>query len=283
MIRALTLLWPMLAAAVLQGPPPRFGSAAHAVVVDAAVFDGGRVVMDLGIKDFELRDNGVIQEILTADFNLLPIDLRLVFDTSGSISDEDLARYLRTMRRVAATLGPRDLYDVVTFNTRIFDAVSRQSPPVTIDLKRIGEDATAFFDAVSAAMVTIPATDRRQITIILSDARDNRSFFDEAAMLDAAGRTDAVVYTILPGDPLAGRAVSVLRLQALSLLTGGRLVRTHEDSVGSAVITAIEEFRQSYVLRYYPTGVAIDGWHKIDVKVRRGRYRIRSRLGYFGG
>jgi hypothetical protein len=44
-----------------------------------------------------------------------------------------------------------------------------------------------------------------------------------------------------------------------------------------------EVFRQSYVLRYRPTGVKPEGWHELKVTlVRRGRFDIRARRGYFG-
>lgn len=258
-----------------------FRSSAHGVAVDVAVFDGDRVVSDLGVNDFEVRDNQVRQTIMAADLNTLPIDLRLVFDTSGSISEHDLARYVQTMSQVASALGTGDRCEIITFNSRIADAASRQHPPIAITLKRGGPDGTAFFDAVTLAMVTVPMPDRRQITIVLSDALDNASFFDETAMLEAARRTDAVVYTILPGNPSESRAVSVTRLQALSLLTGGRLVLSHEAAVASVVIDSIREFRQGYVLRYVLTGVNVPGWHKLSVRVRGG-YRVRARQGYFG-
>jgi hypothetical protein len=91
-----------------------------------------------------------------------------------------------------------------------------------------------------------------------------------------------VVYTILPGDPKRSLAVSVARLQSLSLLTGGRLVRAPQSMVGDVITDAITEFRQSYLLRYTLTGARIEGWHKVDVRVRGGRsYRIRARAGYF--
>jgi hypothetical protein len=87
---------------------------------------------------------------------------------------------------------------------------------------------------------------------------------------------------VLPGDPTVGRNVSVARLQAVSLLTGGRLVRTPEHAVSAVVNNAIREFRQSYVLRYVLEGVPAAGWHKLDVRVRGGNgYRVRARLGYF--
>lgn len=267
----------------LQSPRPTFHGGTDAVPVPVAVFDGDRVVTNLTIHDFELRDNGVRQELTSADFNMLPVDLRLVFDTSGSISEDDLARYRRTMQQVASALEPHDRCEIIAFNARVAEAAARQSPPITIDLKRAGPDGTAFFDAVSLALVTVPTPDRRQITIVLSDALDNSSFFDEGALLDIARRTDAVVYTVLPGDPKLAHAVSSRRLEVLSRLTGGRMLRTPEQTVGSVMNDAIREFRHSYILRYELDGVKIDGWHKLEVRVRGANsYRIRAREGYFG-
>jgi VWFA-related protein len=266
-----------------QDPPaPVFRGGSDGVALNVGVFDGGRPVTTLTARDFDVLDNGVRQTLSSADLSLLPIDLRLVFDTSGSISDADLAQYLRTMRDVAATLEARDRCEIVTFTSRIAQAAARQHPPVAVTLRRAGPDGTAFFDAVILSMVTVPDPDRRQVVVVLSDGRDNASFFDEAAALDAAKRADAVVYTILPGDPFAGRELSVARLRALSLLTGGDLMFTNEHAVRSLILQAIREFRQSYVLRYQVSGVPVRGWHTLDVRVRGG-HRVRARTGYFGG
>jgi hypothetical protein len=187
------------------------------------------------------------------------------------------------MRQVAQTLEARDRCEIITFNAQIAEVASRQHPPVAIALDRGGLEGTSFFDAVSMALVTVPLLDRRQVTIVLSDARDNASFFDEVTMLDIARRTDSVVYSVLPGDATAARALSVSRLRAIAMLTGGRLVHApHDETVGDAIITALDEFRQSYVLRYTPTGVPLDGWHRLEVKVRNRPYRIRAKAGYFG-
>ena len=280
MTMSLKLLAISVAAFYVQVQQPPFKAGTDAVSVEVAVFDGDRVVRNLDIKDFDLRDNNVRQTLQAADASNLPIDLRLVFDTSGSISERDLARYIQTMNRVAVTLQPRDRCEIITFDSRIADAASLQHPPIKIALQRGGLDGTAFFDTVVLAMVTTPTPDRRQITIVLSDALDNTSLFDEKTMREAARHTDAVVYTILPGDPNASRPVSVARLQALSLLTGGKLIRTHESAVASALVNSIAEFRQGYVLRYVLTGVESAGWHKLDVRVKDG-YRVRVKPGYF--
>ena len=104
----------------------------------------------------------------------------------------------------------------------------------------------------------------------------------EVAANRDARLTDAVVYTILPGEPEESRLVSAARLQVMSLLTGGRLVRAPQRTVGAVIIDAITEFRQRYAVRYTLTGTAIKGWHKVDVRVKGGRYRVRTREGYFG-
>jgi hypothetical protein len=41
------------------------------------------------------------------------------------------------------------------------------------------------------------------------------------------------------------------------------------------------EFRQRYELTYTPTGVAQDGWHTIEVKLRGRRGDVKARRGYF--
>jgi len=281
-MRVLALTIAALAATALAPSRQVYRASTDAVVLDVAVFDGDRVVTSLGVDDFEVFDNGVRQPIETVDFNVLPIDLRLVFDVSGSISDEHLAWYVSAMRQATAALAPRDRCEIMTFNARIADAASRQRPPVTINLRRGGPDGTSFFDAVSLAMVTLPAVDRRQMAIVLSDARDTTSIFDEPTVLDMARRTDTVAFTILPGPSSAIRGVSISRLQAIAVLTGGRLIHApHESVVGDAVVTALEEFRHSYVVRYLLTGVPLDGWHKVSVKVRGG-HRVRTKVGYFG-
>jgi hypothetical protein len=45
----------------------------------------------------------------------------------------------------------------------------------------------------------------------------------------------------------------------------------------------LDEFRQSYVLRYSPQGVASAGWHTVIVSVpAQPALAIKARSGYFG-
>ena len=269
-------------AAQVQEPQAPFRSATHSVAVDVSVFDGQRAILGLTAADFDVRDNGVRQKLAGVHPNTLPIDVRLLFDTSGSISQEDLERYRRAMTRVAEALRPEDRVEVLTFSGRISEVVPMQHPPIKVMTQRQDRDGTSFFDAVSLAMVTRPILERRQITIVLTDAQDNDSFFDKDTLYESARRTSAVVYGVLPVGQADDASRFASRLEMVAKVTGGRLVRSRWDGrMGDLLIRTLAEFRQGYVLNIALDGTPAPGWHKLTVTVPRAKYTIRAREGYF--
>jgi VWFA-related protein len=264
-----------------------FRGGTDVVTIDVNVQDGKKPVAGLTAADFDVRDNGVRQVVTDVTYARVPIDLRLVFDTSGSISDGQLKAYLKTMQDVTGSLQPNDRCDIVSFAARIVDAASLQSPPIKIDLQRAEPNATSFYDAVSLSLITGPVAGRRQLTIVLSDADDNSSFFDQATLLDTGRRTDAVVYAVLP-DPMGHRRYPAQekmlkdRLSALTTLTGGRVIAEDKD-VTAAFLNALEDFRKSYVVAYTATDVKHGGWHELKVTVPKfPGYAVRAKQGYVG-
>jgi hypothetical protein len=158
---------------------------------------------------------------------------------------------------------------------------------VKIDVRRVAGDTTSFFDAVSLALITPPVLGRRQLTIVMSDADDNSSFVNLAAMTEIVKRTDAVVYAVLPmasWRPTDDKHDKIMfeRLSMLTAMTGGRIVSPNHDlDIVPAFLTALEEFRKSYVLAYTATGVDRGGWHDLSVNVRGPKpYIVRARRGY---
>jgi len=289
MKRALLLVLAVAPTAWLaaQGQPQVFRGGTDVVTVDVTVQDGKKPIASLTAADFEVRDNGVRQAVTQVTYARVPIDVRLVFDTSGSISDAQLKGYLKTMVDVTGSLQPDDRCDIVSFAARIVDAASLQSPPIKIDLHRAEPNATSFYDAVSLSLITAPVAGRRQLTIVLTDADDNSSFFDQTTLIDTGRRTDAVVYAVLP-DTAGMRHNTVRdkmlqdRLSALTTLTGGRLMPADRD-VTAAFLNAIEDFRKSYVLVYTATNVAHGGWHELKITVPKSPgYSVRAKQGYMG-
>ncbi|HKW03638.1 MAG TPA: hypothetical protein VJN96_27685 [Vicinamibacterales bacterium] len=287
LIIAALIAVPIVAFAEPQGQDLVFRGGIDLVTVDVNVNNGKRSVTGLTPDDFEIYDNGVRQTVTDASYGRLPIDLRLVFDTSGSIDDVELQTYVRAMRQIARSLQPNDRCDIVTFSRRIVEAAALQGPPVRIDARRVPGETTSFFDAVTLALITPPVLGRRQLTIVMSDAEDNSSFLDQAAMTEIVKRTDAVVYAVLPitewrpTDDARDKMTNG-RLSTLTSLTGGRIVTPNHDlDIVPAFLTAIDEFRKSYVLAYTATGVERRGWHDLLVKVRASKpYVVRARRGY---
>jgi VWFA-related protein len=273
----------MLAAVAARGQQERatFRATSEAVSVEVSVTDGRSSVPNLKPADFEVRDNGIAQTVTDLDFGHLPVDVRLVFDISGSLSDADLNRHTAAMRQLEAALKPGDRCEVSAFSRRTEEIAPLGDPKADIQIKRTTRDGTAFFDAVGLAMVTSPRPGRRQLTIVLSDGNDTSSFYDAPALLRAAQRTDAVVYGIAPAAVAPGTKV----LESVATAAGGRLIRLEPNgSLAASFLKALDEFRQSYVLHYTPQGVDRGGWHELAVNVKgTKKYTIRAKRGYDGG
>lgn len=284
MTRASAIIALVIAAAVAgraDQQQPMFRAASDAVFVEVAVTNGRSSVVNLTPADFEVQDNGVPQTVTDLDFGHLPVDVRLVFDVSGSLSDDDLAKHMRAMKQLESALKPGDRCEVSAFTRWPVEIAPLASPPLDVVINRSSREGTAFFDAVGLAMVTSPSPGRRQLTIVLSDGNDTSSFYDAPALLRAAQRTDAVVYAIAPATSGVGAKV----LETLATTAGGRLIRLEANgSLGASFLKALEEFRQSYVLHYVPRGVERAGWHDLVVSVRGNKkYTIRAKKGYDGG
>jgi hypothetical protein len=52
--------------------------------------------------------------------------------------------------------------------------------------------------------------------------------------------------------------------------------------VRDAFETILREFRSRYILSYSPQGVPGDGFHHLDVRVKRRGLTVKSRPGYLG-
>lgn len=121
-------------------------------------------------------------------------------------------------------------------------------------------------------------------------------------LLEVADRSDAILhlerrYTYgelaLQRDPRGTDTENVQLLwpretdviERVAMATGGTVHHPQNDeSMVAAVTQILDEFRQSYVLHYQPTGVTSGGWHRITVRVTRpGKYDVQARRGYFGG
>jgi VWFA-related protein len=140
-----------------------------------------------------------------------------------------------------------------------------------------GAGNTALVDGVYAGITLGESDVGRALLIVFSDGLDTVSWLTSRAVLDIAKRSDVVAYAVSTGR------VQPEFLRDLTAFTGGRLFEVEKTANLSAIfLDVLQEFRQRYLLSYTPSGVAKDGWHRLDVRVKR-RGTVKARPGYLAG
>jgi Ca-activated chloride channel family protein len=282
---------------VTSGQSPQFKSRVAAVRVDVLATDGRRPIPALTAADFELRDNGVVQTISDVHFETLPLNIICALDVSGSVEGTPLQNLKRAFRSVIDGLAAHDRAALVTFSHHI-----ELHSALTDDRRRLGTlidgvkagGSTSLFDAVFSALALREADDGRSLLLVFSDGLDTSSWLTARKLLDLARRSDVVIYPItirttpatltLRGPVIIGPSTSSSErlLEALTDVTGGRIVYASDDSaLESTFLAVLQEFRQRYVLTFTPARVSEEGWHTLEVKLKRRSGEIRARRGYF--
>jgi hypothetical protein len=280
-----------------QAPAVTFRSTTDVVLVPVWVKHDERTIAGLNAGDFELVDNGVPQQIASATTESQPVDVTLVLDVSGSVSGAAFERLKAGIDDITRALSPTDRVRLLAFAAGVADVFGLQpgGTPLPLDRLRAG-GPTSLFDAVGAALMSIPAGDRLQLVFVLTDAADSMSFLGDAQVLALADASGASLYvTVVRPDESStvGRRIRELgrvpvemlwaieRLREAAHRTGGLLYEhPPETTLRSLFDQVIQDFRTSYLLTFSPQGVARGGWHDLTVRTKDRRYTVRARRGY---
>ena len=260
-----------------------YRSRAEVVVIDVSVTDGRRPVLQLQRDDFELRDNGVVQQILDFDSQTLPLDVTVTVDISGSMTPDKRATVERAIGQVSRALRQDDRGAVVTFAARISERSPLQAPPILIDLSGVGP-GTSVRDALLLSLVTDRRDDRRQLNLFMTDGDDTSSYFDTRTVVETARHAGGQTSVILVRDNGRLRGPTREMIDQVAATTGGEVLELDGgDDLSNAFLRTVEAFRTSYVLRYTPNGVSATGWHEVVVRVKKRNHTVRARNGYWAG
>jgi VWFA-related protein len=274
---AATLMCPAHAAvAQTQGA---FSMSVEAVRVDVLVTSDRRPLRGLTADDFEVRDNGVRQTVELVSFEQLPLNVILALDMSSSVAGERLARLKDAGAALLSTLTPGDQAALLTFNHRVtlVAPLSGSLDAVRAGLANSsGSGDTAMIDGIYTGLVVAEGDVGRGLLIVFGDGIDTASWLTADRLVEAVRRTDAIVYAVV------GRTDTKPALLAeITALTGGRLHEIERvEDLGSTFLDIVNEFRQRYLVSYTPTGVAPDGWHTLEVRVKGRRASVNARPGY---
>ena len=264
---------------------PAFSSKVEAVRVDVLATSNGQPIRGLGAADFQILDNGVAQQVDLVSFDQIPLNVILALDMSDSVAGERLDHLRDAGRALLGGLKKDDQAALVTFSHRVKLGAGLTSDVAVVRTaldRAIASGNTAVIDGAYAALLVGESDAGRSLVMVFSDGLDTSSWLTAGAVLDAAKRSDAVVYGVSVQSRLKPEF-----LHDLTSVTGGRLFEVEKTAnLGSIFLSVLEEFRQRYLVSYTPRGVAKDGWHRLDVGVKSTGGRkaaIKARPGYFAG
>jgi Ca-activated chloride channel homolog len=291
-----------LAARSLSAQPvPTFTASVEAVYVDVFVTRDGRPVEGLTAADFEVRDNGVKQDVTLVSLDEVPIVAMMVFDASASLAGARLEDLRSAGRALLAGLRAQDEAMLVTFSHELRIAVPLGSDRSAVQRALEGlvpGGHTALWDALYAGL-KLPVAQGRPLVVLFTDGRDDLSWLSPEQVVDVARESNALVHVVAivppdenviaagPGGTLRTerRTVEPRRLRALrqvAEVTGGRLWPASASAqLGPTFLGVLAEMQSRYLLSYTPSGVPREGWHRLAVKVKGRKGIVRSRSAYF--
>jgi VWFA-related protein len=290
-------------------PVPVFAAQAESVEVDVRVTRDGQPVLDLSAAEFDVRDNGRRQPVEIVRAGGSPVHALLVLDRSESMAGDKLVQIKAAARAFLTRLGDGDRATLIAFDYRLGlvagPAATREAALAARDSLR-AEGGTALHDAVYAALTLADPRPGRPIVLVFSDGFDRLSWLPAEQVLAAARAAHAAVYAVQALDPLplhlklreastrfgtsgmlgrptrgrlGSQRVAPL-FEDLARETGGRVWQaTVDPDLERAFLEVLADARSRYVLRYEPDDTT-PGWHKLEVRVTRGRTSVRTRRGY---
>ena len=255
----------------------------------------GRYVSGLTKQAFTIQDDGKEQEITFFSDSDAPASVGILFDVSGSMSGDKIAKARNALSKFINTSHPSDEYFLIAFNKRaqLLADRTRDGDAVLQKLTLVQpKNNTALYDAVYLGLERVSrGTHQKKALLIISDGQDNASRYNFGEVKRLMKESDIVTYAvgILSGNDSSSQSglMGQAFLDELTSVTGGRSFYPSGDAELDEIFERIAiELRHQYSIGYTPPNFKPDGkWHKVKVKVKppRGisRLTVRSREGYY--
>jgi len=259
----------------------------HATVVD----DQNHLVVGLARNNFEVYEDGKLQEVTSFRKERVPVALGILIDNSGSMLPKRAKVNEAAMQLVDASQQEYRIF-VVNFGEGAF--LDQDYTPDVGKLKAALQrvetrGSTALYDAVIAAADHLNQTSlQKRILLVVTDGRDNAS---EATLQDVLHKLQSkngpVVYVIALEQNERRDDDNRQTLRTISEQTGGTaFFPASLDEVHSIASTISRDIRSQYVIGYRSSNPHAPGsYHSILVRAFDGstRLRVATRSGYYSG
>jgi len=273
--------------------PFKISVSVSSVVLHATVQNHkGAPVSGLGKNDFQVYEDGALQQIEYYSHEDIPVTVGLVLDNSGSMGPKR-SEVIAAALAFANSSNPQDQMFVINFNEYVSFGLpanlpfTDQTAKLQLALSRFNANGeTALYDALAVALEHLKKGIRdKKVLIVVSDGGDNASKYKLSQILALAGQSNAIIYAIgIYTDEDPDQNPSALR--QLAKATGGEAFfpQTIPDVVPVCERIA-HDIREQYTLAYAPANIKQDGAYRvIQVKAKaqgHGSLSVRTRAGYY--
>jgi VWFA-related protein len=268
------------------------------------------LVGNLEKRDFTLYEDAKQQEIkyFTRETDI-PLTIGMLVDISGSQE-----RLIETERRAAyaffsqvlrkkdeaflISFGPEaELLQDFTGSPKLLqDGLSQLRVSVPVGGLHPGpvptqqsQAGTILYDAVYlAANEKLKSEVGRKAIVVITDGVDTGSKISRDKAIEAAQRSDAIIYSFFYQDlaaygPFGGGGGGERELAKMSSETGGRVFHIDRRyTLEDAFKDLQDEMRSQYALGYSSTNPKKDGtYRKLDIKMGNKDMKVQARKGYY--
>jgi VWFA-related protein len=274
----------------------------------------GALVSNLEKNDFTVLEDGKPQDIkYFARETDLPLTIGLLVDVSGS------QRNLIDIERNAASqffsqvLRKKDMAFLISFGeeSELLQDYTNSARLLTEGLGQLrpssgvgglhpgpvptagGPRGTVLYDAVYlAANEKLKSEVGRKVIVIITDGVDQGSRLSLNQAVEAAQKSDAVIYCIDYNDPSAygggfgislGGGAGGSTMRKMSDETGGHTYKVDRKHTLNEVFKELQdEMRSQYSIGYTPANERKDGsYRRIEIKLANKDLKAQARKGYY--
>jgi VWFA-related protein len=276
----------------------------------------GALIPNLTKDDFEILEDGKPQnaKYFAAESDL-PLTLGILIDSSGSqrnvlgMEQEVGASFLQEILRpkdeafvISFDVDVNLLQDFTNSNHLLRQALNEakiNAPPSSCgNLPGAGggplpcsgtPKGTLLYDAVYlSSHDELGKEVGRKAMIILTDGEDQGSHYKIKEAIEAAQKSDSIVYVLLIADRGFygfGGYSGDRQMKDLTAETGGRMIEVGNkmDKLKDAFDQIAHELRSQYNIGYTPTNPKLDGtFRRVDIHAKNSKdYKIQARNGYY--
>jgi VWFA-related protein len=274
-----------------ERPPIIRAEVALVNVVFTAMDNREHSVQGLKADDFQLFEDRKPQKIEyfseLKEGSEVPLTIALLIDTSGSVKEKLDYEKTTAAEFFKEVLRPnRDLALIIQFDSEVNlvqDFTQNQNALLAALSSLRAGNSTSLYDAVYlAAEERLKGEIGRKVMVVITDGDDTASKVRKEDAIEAAQRSDALIYGI--GVRSEGYSHNFGVLKKFAEETGGEFFspRAKLEEIRTAFRSIGEDIRGQYSLAYTSTNQKKDGnFRSIDIRCRVRGVRIRARKGYY--